>query len=450
MESTVLFLYHGRNAREKGVLTMDEKKYDEKIDEELETTVETKEENEITDSNEESTNDKKKKIKILSAVLAVIIVIAAVITGTVGCNTSNKDAEYEVTQIKKEVEYTSEGKPVDPLSLVYIGEKTEKKATKAGIDENLEATAYPTNIDTSRVGEIEVTYTVTNKKSGEKKKLTAKFEVVNSQAPAFKTTASSKEIKLGDEFDPKTLVKNDGGCKQVDEEPNKNEDGTYDEAWYTVTSNVNVDKAGTYSVKFHAVGTNGVASDSEVTVTVTEKKEESTKEDSKTDSKKDTKTATKSDSKKTDKKSDTANSKNNKTADKTNGATASKNNNSSVPSGNTSSSTQTQQKPAEKKCHEVYHDAEGHWETVVTGQKWIQDTQDQTIVKYKCNGCGQIFTDQTAAFEHGENMSEAGVEGEGKGFSDVYEVIPGTGHYENITGQKYVIDKQAWTETVCE
>ena len=450
MESTVLFLYHGRNAREKGVLTMDEKKYDEKIDEELETTVETKEENEITDSNEESTNDKKKKIKILSAVLAVILVIAAVIIGTVGCNTSNKDVEYEVTQIKKEVEYTSAGKPVDPLSLVYIGEKTDKKATKAGIDENLEATAYPVNIDTSRVGEIEVTYTVTNKKSGEKKKLTAKFEVVNSQAPAFKTTASSKEIKLGDEFDPKTLVKNDGGCKQVDEEPNKNEDGTYDEAWYTVTSNVNVDKAGTYSVKFHAVGTNGVASDSEVTVTVTEKKEESTKEDSKADSKKDTKTATKSDSKKTDKKSDAANSKNNKTADKTNGATASKNNNSSVPSGNTSSSTQTQQKPAEKKCHEVYHDAEGHWETVVTGQKWIQDTQDQIIVKYKCNGCGQIFTDQTAAFEHGENMSEAGVEGEGKGFSDVYEVIPGTGHYEDITGQKYVIDKQAWTETVCE
>lgn len=400
--------------------------------------------------NEKKIDNKKKRIKILSVILAVIIVIVAVITGTVGCNTSNKDAEYELTQIKKEVEYTSEGKPVDPLSLVYIGEKTEKKATKAGIDENLEATAYPTNIDTSRVGEIEVTYTVTNKKSGEKKKLTAKFEVVNSQAPAFKTTASSKEIKLGDEFDPKTLVKNDGGCKQVDEEPNKNEDGTYDEAWYTVTSNVNVDKAGTYSVKFHAVGTNGVASDSEVTVTVTEKKEESTKEDSKTDSKKDTKTATKSDSKKTDKKSDTANSKNNKTADKTNGATASKNNNSSVPSGNTSSSTQTQQKPAEKKCHEVYHDAEGHWETVVTGQKWIQDTQDQTIVKYKCNGCGQIFTDQTAAFEHGENMSEAGVEGEGKGFSDVYEVIPGTGHYENITGQKYVIDKQAWTETVCE
>lgn len=428
---------------------MDEKKYDEKIDEELETTVETKEENEITDSNKESTNDKKKKIKILSAVLAVILVIAAVITGTVGCNTSNKEVEYKVTQIKKEVEYTSAGKPVDPLSLVYIGEKTDKKATKAGIDENLEATAYPVNIDTSRVGDIEVTYTVTDKKSGESKKLTSTFEVVNPDAPVFKTAEKKKKIKVGDQFDPESLVKENGGCKQVDEEPAKNENGTYAEAWYTVTSNVNVDKVGTYSVKFHAVGTNGVASDSEVTVTVTEKKEESTKENSKADSKKDTKTATKSDSKKTDKKSDTANSKNNKTADKTNGATASKNN-SSTSSGNASSSTQTQQKPAEKKCHEVYHDAEGHWETVVTGQKWIQDTQDQTIVKYKCNGCGQIFTDQTAAFEHGENMSEAGVEGEGKGFSDVYEVIPGTGHYEDITGQKYVIDKQAWTETVCE
>ena len=398
------------------------------------------------DENEKKFDNKKKRIKTISVVLAVIIVIVAVITGTVGCNTSNKDVEYEVTQIKKEVEYTSAGKPVDPLSLVYIGEKTEKKATKAGIDENLEATAYPTNIDTSRVGEIEVTYTVTNKKSGEKKKLTAKFEVVNSQAPAFKTTASSKEIKLGDEFDPKTLVKNDGGCKQVDEEPNKNEDGTYDEAWYTVTSNVKTDKVGTYSVKFHAVGTNGTSSDTKVTITVSEKTEESAKADSKTNSKKDDKTTTKSDSKKAENKSNATASKNNKTANKPNGATASKNNNTS--SGNTSSSTQTQQKPAEKKCHDVYHDAEGHWETVVTGQKWIQDTQDQTILKYKCNGCGQIFTDPNAAYEHGEQMSDAG---DGShSYSETYEVIPGTGHYEDITGQKYVIDKQAWTETVCE
>ena len=446
MKSTVLFLYHGRNAREKGVLTMDKKKYDEKIDEELETTVETKQESEINDSNEESTSDKKKKIKILSAVLAVIIAIAAVITGTVGCNTSNKDVEYEVTQIKKEVKYTSEGKPVDPLSLVYIGEKTEKKATKAGIDENLEATAYPVNIDTSRVGDVKVTYTVTDKKSGESKKLTSTFKVVNSDAPVFTTTDKTKEISVGDKFDPESLVKDDGGCKQVDEEPSKNADGTYDEAWYTVTSNVKSDKAGTYSVKFHAVGTNGVASDSEVTITVTEKTEESAKEDPKTDSKKDTKTATKSDSKKTDKKSNTANSKNNKTANKPNGAPASKYNNTS--SGNSSSSTQAQQKPAEKKCHDVYHDAEGHWETVVTGQKWIQDTQDQTILKYKCNGCGQIFTDPNAAYEHGEQMSDAG---DGShSYSETYEVIPGTGHYEDITGQKYVIDKQAWTETVCE
>lgn len=416
---------------------------EKKIDEELENTVETKQESEINDSNEESTNDKKKKIKILSAVLAVILVIAAVITGTVGCNTSNKDVEYEVTQIKKEVEYTSAGKPVDPLSLVYIGEKTEKKATKAGIDENLEATAYPVNIDTSRVGDVKVTYTVTDKKSGESKKLTSTFKVVNTDAPVFKTTDKTKEISVGDKFDPESLVKDDGGCKQVDEEPSKNADGTYDEAWYTVTSNVKSDKAGTYSVKFHAVGTNGVASDSEVTITVTEKTEESAKEDPKTDSKKDTKTATKSDSKKTNKKSNTANSKNNKTANKTNGATASKNNNNSAPSGNTSSSTQTQQKPAEKKCHEVYHDAEGHWETVVTGQKWIQDTEGYKEVTGVVCGCGATFPDDTAWKAHAAET--------GHGNYSVQEIYhEGTGHYEDITEQKYVIDKQAWTETVCE
>lgn len=393
--------------------------------------------------NEKKFDNKKKRIKTISAVLAVIIVIAAVITGTVCCNTSNKDAKYELTQIKKKVEYTSEGKPIDPLSLVYIGEKAKKKATKAGIDENLEVTAYPTNIDTSRVGEIEVTYTVTNKKSGEKKKLTAKFEVVNSQAPAFKTTVSSKEIKLGDEFDPKTLVKNDGGCKQVDEEPNKNEDGTYDEAWYTVTSNVKTDKVGTYSVKFHAVGTNGASSDTKVTITVSEKTEESAKEDSKTNSKKDDKTTTKSDSKKAENKSNATASKNNKTAEKTNGATASKNNNTS--SGNTSSSTQPQQKPAEKKCHEVYHDAEGHWETVVTGQKWIQDTEGYYEKIVVC-GCGATFPDDNAWEEHAINEEDP-IHG-GYTVQSIYH--DGTGHYEDITEQKYVIDKQAWTETVCE
>ena len=393
--------------------------------------------------NEKKIDNKKKRIKILSVILAVILVIAAVITGTVGCNTSNKDVEYEVTQIKKEVEYTSEGKPVDPLSLVYIGEKTDKKATKAGIDENLEATAYPVNIDTSRVGDIEVTYTVTDKKSGESKKITSTFEVVNSDAPVFKTTDKTKEIAVGDKFDPESLVKDDGGCKQVDEEPNKNEDGTYDEAWYTVTSNVKTDKAGTYSVKFHAVGTNGASSDTKVTITVSEKTEESAKADSKTNSKKDDKTTTKSDSKKAENKSNATASKNNKTAEKTNGATASKNNNTS--SGNTSSSTQPQQKPAEKKCHEVYHDAEGHWETVVTGQKWIQDTEGYYEKIVVC-GCGATFPDDNAWEEHAINEEDP-IHG-GYTVQSIYH--DGTGHYEDITEQKYLIDKQAWTETVCE
>ena len=393
--------------------------------------------------NEKKIDNKKKRIKILSVILTVILVIAAVITGTVGCNTSNKDVEYEVTQIKKEVEYTSEGKPVDPLSLVYIGEKTDKKATKAGIDENLEATAYPVNIDTSRVGDIEVTYTVTDKKSGESKKITSTFEVVNSDAPVFKTTDKTKEIAVGDKFDPESLVKDDGGCKQVDEEPNKNEDGTYDEAWYTVTSNVKTDKAGTYSVKFHAVGTNGASSDTKVTITVSEKTEESAKADSKTNSKKDDKTTTKSDSKKAENKSNATASKNNKTAEKTNGATASKNNNTS--SGNTSSSTQPQQKPAEKKCHEVYHDAEGHWETVVTGQKWIQDTEGYYEKIVVC-GCGATFPDDNAWEEHAINEEDP-IHG-GYTVQSIYH--DGTGHYEDITEQKYLIDKQAWTETVCE
>ena len=35
-------------------------------------------------------------------------------------------------------------------------------------------------------------------------------------------------------------------------------------------------------------------------------------------------------------------------------------------------------------------------------------------------------------------------------FESHYTITPATGHYEDITEQKYVIDKQAWTESVCE
>ena len=202
-----------------------------------------------------------------------------------------------------------------------------------------------------------------------------------------------------------------------------------------------------YKTGIKAIKDNPNYSTEQITAFVTEKKEESTKEDSKADSKKETKTSDKSDSKKTDKKSNTANSKNNKTADKTNGATASKNN-SSTSSGNTSSITQTQQKPAEKKCHEVYHDAEGHWETVVTGQKWIQDTQDSYQDDIVC-ACGKHFgTDYDAYSSHADDALADGDLGHGYSVQQI--VIPGTGHYEDITEQKYVIDKQAWTESVCE
>ena len=105
------------------------------------------------------------------------------------------------------------------------------------------------------------------------------------------------------------------------------------------------------------------------------------------------------------------------------------------------------QSPAEKKCHEVYHDAEGHWETVVTGQKWIQDTEgyNEEIVVCKC---GATFPDDNAWEEHSVSMLAQGDTNHTYSVQTIHH--EGTGHYEDITGQKYVIDKQAWTETVCE
>ena len=104
----------------------------------------------------------------------------------------------------------------------------------------------------------------------------------------------------------------------------------------------------------------------------------------------------------------------------------------------------SEQKPAEKKCHEVYHDAEGHWETVVTGQKWIQDTEgyEEPTGVVVC-GCGAKFPDDDAWEAHSLETGHGNYSAE-----IIYH--EGTGHYEDITEQKYVIDKQAWTESVCE
>ncbi len=404
--------------------------------------------------------NKKAVTGIIALILVAVIGVAAVLISN--ANTP-KDEEFTVTQIKEEIDYTEDGEPVDPMDLVVVkraDEESEKNLTKASVSDGLTVTAYPEIIDTSVVGDTEVTYTIVDTKNNDyTKKEKISFTVVNAEAPKFSVTASSMKITVGKDFDPKSLVKDAGDLKLVEEEPAAKEDGTYDYGWYTITSNVKTDKAGSYTVKFHAVGTNGVATDKTVNITVEEKESSTTKDEktsskdssstsSKTSEKKDSSSSSKKSTSSTNKsssKSNTSSSNNSNSGNTNSNANTNTNSNTSSQTTDNSSSQQQQQT-----CTDVYHDAEGHWETVVTGQKWIEDSPAQSYQDgYTCNGCGKFMATSEEAEQHAtdemlDNNDYTHT------WSSHYAFKEATGHYEDVTTDKYVIDKAAYWETVCQ
>ena len=394
----------------------------------------------VKDEPKEEAVKKKKLNKKLVGLIALILVAAIGITAVfISKEKTTKDEKFTITTIKTEISYTKDGEPIDPMELIVVTsaeEETKKNPKEASIDDGLTVTAYPEIIDSSVVGDTEVTYTIVDTKNNnytKKEKVT--FTVVNEEAPSFTITCTSKSIVLGKDFDPKTLIKDAGSLKLVEEEPKANEDGTYEYGWYTITSNVKKDKAGTYSVKFHAVGKNGVATDKTVEIKVVEKESSDDKSSSK-----DT-----SSSKSESAKKDTSSSKSS-TSNKTTTSSSSSTSNGSN-SGNTNSSSSSPQN--QQTCTEVYHESEGHWEKVVTGKKWVEDSPAQSYQDgYTCNGCGQFFASSEEAEQHAiDTLAEGDT---AHTWSSHYAFKEATGHYEDVTTDKWVTDKEAYTEKVCQ
>ncbi len=395
---------------------------------------------------------KKKLNKKLVGLIALILVAAIGITAIfISKEKTPKDEDFTITTIKTEISYTEDGEPDDPMELVVVSraeEETKKNPKEASIADGLTVTAYPEIIDSSVVGDTEVTYTIVDTKNNDyTKKEKVTFTVVNEEAPCFTITCTSKSIVLGKDFDPKSLIKDAGSLKLVEETPKANEDGTYEYGWYTITSNVKTDKTGTYSVKFHAVGTNGVATDKTVEIKVVEKEGSDDKSSSKdtSSSKSDSSNKNTSSSKSsTSNKTTTSSSSKSTTSNSSNSGSASSNSSNN----NTSSSSGTQEQK-QQTCTEVYHASEGHWEKVVTGQRWVEDSPAQSYQDgYTCNGCGQFFATSEEAEQHAIDKL---AEGEtSHTWSSHYAFKEATGHYEDVTTDKYVTDKEAYTETVCQ
>ena len=174
--------------------------------------------------------------------------------------------------------------------------------------------------------------------------------------------------------------------------------------------------------------TNNTAKQETSTETSTSKKND------KKDDKKDNKQDEKKDSKKEDKKEDTSTTSETSVTPTTGTEVQNNNNNSSVTNTPTTNTTPSQPEP-QPIYQTIHHEEVGHWETQV-----IQDAWDQPIYERKIigNNTGTIYN----------SVSEWGDNANGDEGYHVGDVQVGTTHHEAVTQEVWVVDQDAWDQTV--
>ena len=140
-----------------------------------------------------------------------------------------KDTEIHLEVLTKQITYSEDAIPVDPISLIQITrDKQSKKTEKSFIEEGLKVSCYPEVINTSKIGTVEVWFTVVDENNHDStQKVSAEFEVINENVPKFELKNKSITIQVDDKFDPSAFVKNSSGAELVETQPEAKSDGTY-------------------------------------------------------------------------------------------------------------------------------------------------------------------------------------------------------------------------------
>ena len=173
--------------------------------------------------------------------------------------------------------------------------------------------------------------------------------------------------------------------------------------------------------------------------------EVTTKEDNKTDKKTEVKTDKKSDEKKDEVKEDKKEDKRVETAVEETKTTNVENNTTSTPTENNNTTTNTTSntisntaKPTNTPCVPTYttvnHPEQGHYETQVISEAWDEPVYEMRIVG---GHTGRIYN----------SLEEWGAQEEDGNYS-IKQVQVDTIHHDAVTQQVWVVDQQAWTETV--
>lgn len=233
--------------------------------------------------------DKKdtKKIGIVTGIIIGVIVIGIIgyylFANYQANNQAKKDAYDKVySQLKvtfKETEEDADGNLVDPTIFEYGSEANDPMDL---VDTHYgEVTCNPTKIDTSKVGSQTITYTTSMKDSYSQevtRDFTLEITVHDTQSPTIEFNESSITMIEEEEFDSKSNIKSvtdvvDGELEYVEEEPEKENKNApfYTKGWYTITSDVDTDTPGSYTVRVKACDINGNSSELAYTVIVKQK-----------------------------------------------------------------------------------------------------------------------------------------------------------------------------------
>ncbi len=186
-----------------------------------------------------------KKISVL-AVCAMMILV-------VGCS---KDLKVAVKD-NLEVEY---GDKLDH-SLLFDKDNSDEGITVKEVK----------NFDAKKTGEQEITVIFTNADEKTKEE-TIKISVKDTKKPVIKLKKEKLEITAGDKFNAASNI--ESVKDPVDGDLKKSEDKKLTKNGYLITSDVNVKKAGSYTVKVTAYDVNGNKAESSYKVTVKKKPQE--------------------------------------------------------------------------------------------------------------------------------------------------------------------------------
>ncbi len=190
------------------------------------------------------------------------------------------DKVYQQLKVTfKEDEKDADGNKVD-LTIYEYGEEANDPLDLVDTHYG-DISCNPSTIDTSKVGTVKLTYTVSMEDSYDElvtREFSINVTIHDTQSPKIEAKESSITITEGDAFDPNeniTSVKDvvDGDLEYVEKAPEKNGESApfYETGWYTLDSNVDTETPGSYNVRIKACDINGNSTDASYSVTVKQK-----------------------------------------------------------------------------------------------------------------------------------------------------------------------------------